>query len=257
MRSAVSRRFQTLAVLLPLFVLCGAPGVRGQGAGLTPGLNGALVRILGDHKEFTARLEIRMVDPKGRETFNAQMKFSLLDSKMRGDLDVTRLRSPDLPVLAGTAAKSVGLEEVVTLIRPDKQESYLIYPAFKACIVAPIDPEELDAFRSPATLQRTPLGSATLDGHPCRRNKVVISRSDGDRHEAEVWYATDMKDFPLQIETVDGADRVTLHFRQVKFEAPLAKDFDLPAGTDTYEDPQDLTKAVMRKLIGEVLGGGR
>jgi hypothetical protein len=43
-------------------------------------------------------------------------------------------------------------------------------------------------------------------------------------------------------------------FRQVKFERPVAKDFDLPTGTARYDDASDLTTAVMKKLLKEALG---
>jgi hypothetical protein len=254
--SVLFGRFLIPCFLLPVLVLCGPNTLRAQGSlGASPGLNAALVRLFGEHKAFSAGLEIRMVDGQGRETLDAPMKFSLLDGNMRGDLDVTRLRSKDLPALAAAAAKSVGMKEVVTLVRPDKQESYLLYPAFKACIVAPIDPEDVAALKKPARIQKTPLGGEIIDGHPCVKNKVVVTEPDGRLHEATVWQATDLNDFPLLIQTVDGTDTISLHFRQVRFQKPVASDFDLPAGTDKYVDAQALTRAVMNKFIGEALGG--
>lgn len=251
-------RLRLLGLLLLLPGFCGPAGLHAQDtAGASPGLNAALVRLFGNHKAFTARLEIRMLDGLGNETLNAPMRFSLLDGKMRGDLDVTKLKSKDLPALAATAAKSVGMNEVITLVRPDKQETYLLYPAFKACIVAPIDPEDVAALKQPARIQNTPLGRETLDGHPCVKSKVVVTEPDGRQHEATVWHATDMSGFPLRIQTVDGTDTISMHFRQVKFQAPAARDFDLPAGTAKYDDPQELTQAVMKKLLGEALGGGK
>jgi len=248
-----------LSLLLPLFVLgavCSPVAATAQETvGASPGLNAALVRLFGPHKAFTARLQIRMLDGQGSETFNAQMKFSLLDGKMRGDVDVTKLKSKDLPELAASAAKSVGLNEVITLVRPDRQETYLLYPAFKACVVAPIDPEDVTSLQKSARIQKTPLGRETLDGHPCVKNKVVVTEPDGRSHEATVWHATDLNEFPLRIQTIDGTDTIVLHFRQVKFQRPAAQDFELPAGTARYDDAQELSTAVMKQKLKEVLGG--
>jgi hypothetical protein len=256
--SLLSARLSTFALLTLLFVQSGQDTLRAQDtAGLLPGLNASLVRLVGDHKSFKARLEVRIVNGQGRETFSAPMKFSLLDGKMRGDLDVTRLKSKDLPALAGAAAKSVGMEQVIILVRPDKKETYLLYPAFKACIVAPMDPEDLAALEKPAKILKTPLGNEVVDGHPCVKNKVVVNQPDGITHEAIVWRAADLKGFPLIIQTTEGADTLVLHFHQVRFEKPDAKVFDLPASTDKYDDPQDLTRAVIKKLIGEALGGAK
>lgn len=222
--------------------------------GLSPGLNAALVRLFGEHKAFIAQLRIRMTDGQGAETLNAPMRFALLDGKMRGDLDVTKLKSKDLPALAASAAKSVGMEKVVTLVRPDKAESYLLYPAFQSCLVAPIDASDLAALKQPAKIQRTPLVNETLDGHPCVKSKVVVTEPGGQPHESIVWYAKDLKDFPLHIRTVDGTDTLELHFSQIRFVRPEAKEFDLPAGTARYDDVQGLSQAVMKKMLKDALG---
>jgi len=235
-----------------LFGLLGEVSLRAQvTAGASPGLKASLVRMFGGFAGFTAQLELRMVDTNGVETMNAPMKFSLLDGKMRGDLDVTRLKAKDLPALASSAASSVGMDRVVTLVRPDKKETYLLYPKFEACVVAPLDEGEVASLKKPAKLVKTPLGKDTLDGHPCIKNKVVVTEPDGRKNTATVWNATDLKDFPVQVETKDDADTIILRFRQVKFERPAAKDFDLPEGTKRYDDANDLTKAVMKKLIGQ------
>lgn len=223
-------------------------------AGASPGLNAALVRLVEGFTGFTAQLEIRTLDAKGVETLNAPMQFSLLDGKMRGELDVTRLKSKDLPALAATAAKSVGMDRVITLVRPDKKESYLLYPTFHACVVAPLDEEDVAALNKPARLTKTPIGKETLDGHLCVKNKVVVTEPDGRQHEATVWNAADLKGFPVQIQTLDETDTILLRFRTVKFERPAARLFDLPAGTAKYDDASDLTHAVMKKLLSQALG---
>jgi hypothetical protein len=223
-------------------------------AGASPGLNAALVRFFGDITAFTAHLEIRMVDDKGAETLNAPMQFALLDGRMRGEIEIAKLKSNELPALASTAVESVGMDRVVTLVRPDNKESYLYYPSFQACIVAPIAREDLEALKQPATLQKTPLGKETLNGHPCVKNKVIVSGPGGARHEAIVWNATDLKDFPLQIQTQDGADTIILRFQNVKFERPDPKLFNLPEGTVKYRNVTELTQAMVKKLLGQAIG---
>lgn len=242
-------------LLAGLFVLVVLGPVQAQvTAGASPGLNAALVRLFGSHTAFSAQLEIRMLDAQGRETLNAPMQFSLLDGKMRGELDVTRLKSKDLPALAATAAKSVGMDRVVTLVRPDKQETYLLYPAFQSCVVVPIGAEDLAALKQPAKIAKTPLGKDTIDEHACVKQHVVVTESDGCQHEATVWSATDLKDFPFKIQTQDDANTIVMQFRQVKFDRPAAKQFDLPVGIVKYDDAQALAQGVMKKLLRETIG---
>ena len=248
--------FIRISVLLGcLVLLAGATPLHAQfTAGASPGLNAALVRLFGGVTGFTAQLEIRMVDSNRTETLNAPMKFSLLDGKMRGDLDVSKLKSKDLPALAASAAASIGMDQVITLVRPDKKETYLLYPKFQACIVAPLDDEDLAALKKPAKLEKTPLARETLDGHPCVKSKIVVSEPDGRKHTATVWSATDLKEFPVQIQTVDEGNTIVMRFRQVQFARPAATDFDLPAGTTRYSDVTQLAQAAMKKFLGQALG---
>jgi hypothetical protein len=246
--------FSRIFLLAVLVALAGTAELCAQvTAGASPGLNAALVRLFEGVTAFSAQLEIRMLDAKGAETLNAPMQFNLLDGKMRGEIDVAKLKSKDLPEFAATAAKSVGMDKVVTLVRPDKGESYLLYPAFQACVVAPIDAEDLAALKKPAKLQKTPLGREMLDGQDCVRNRVIVTEADGSKHEVIVWSATRLKGFPVRIKTVDKTGTIFMHFRQVKFEKPDAKLFDLPAGTTKYDDASELTQAVMKKLLGQAL----
>jgi hypothetical protein len=121
-------------------------------------------------------------------------------------------------------------------------------------VVAPLDEEDVSALKKPAKLEKTPLARETLDGHRCVKTRVVITEADGRKHVATVWEASDLKSFPVQIQAVDGASVITMRFRQVQFERPVAKDFDLPTGTACYDDASDLTTAVMKKLLKEALG---
>jgi hypothetical protein len=254
------------AVQFPRFSVCFAVSLflLGSGmahaqvtAGASPGLNAALVRLFGGHTGFTAHLELRMLDANTNETLNAPMQFALLDGKMRGELDIAKLKSKDLPAMAASAAKSVGMERVITLVRPDKQESYLLYPAFQACVVAPLDADEVAALQKPARIKRTALGKETIDGQPCQKQRVVVTEPDGRQHTATIWVSPALKNFPVRVETRDGTDTILMQFRQVKLQRPDATLFDLPTGTARYDDPKELTTAVMKKLLSQALGAGK
>ncbi|MEY4386152.1 MAG: hypothetical protein RLY20_1435 [Verrucomicrobiota bacterium] len=219
-----------------------------------PGLTAALIRLLDGIPGFTAHLDLRQLDAKGVETLNAPMQFSFLDAKLRGEIDITKLKAKEMPALAGSAAKSVGMDTMVMIIRPDLHESQQFYPAFKACVYAPIGDDELVPLKKPVKVAKKPAARETVDGHACVKNKVTITDADGVRYEADVWFASDLKNFPLKVKAVDGSGSLELHFSHVKFEKPEAKVFDLPSGTAKYDDPADLSQAVLKKLLGEAFG---
>ena len=61
------------------------------------------------------------------------------------------------------------------------------------------------------------------------KNQVIVKRRQRAGLEAVTWNAADLKDFPLQIEMKQKANTVRMHFTQVQFVKPDAKQFELPA----------------------------
>lgn len=258
MINAMLRRLPTVLWLTALGWAGTMQPVAAQTAvGGAAGLNAALLRLLDPHTAFSADLEVRMFDAKSNLTLHAPMRFHRLDGKLRGDIELARLKSKDLPALAASAAQNVGMERVVTVVRTDQRESWLLYPAFQACVVAPLDADEVAALAKPAHVSRTPLAEETLAGQRCEKERVVVTEPDGRQHTALVWRAPALKNFPLRLETRDGTDTLVMEFRNVQFARPDAVLFELPKGTSRHDDPQELMRAVMKRLLGEALGRGK
>ena len=65
-------------------------------------------------------------------------------------------------------------------------------------------------------METTELGKDTVDGHPCVKNKVIVTDNEGSKHESTVWNATDLKNFPVKIETDrTGRQTMTMLFKNV------------------------------------------
>ena len=121
------------------------------------------------------------------------------------------------------------MDRVVSISRPDKQTTYVIYPGIQSYLNLPLAQGEVAALEQGLKLEKTVLGKETLDGHACVKNKVVIRNDKGSVLEALTWNAADLKDFPLQIEMNDKGNTVQMHFTQVSFAQPDPKQFELPA----------------------------
>ncbi len=89
-----------------------------------------------------------------------------------------------------------------------------------------------------------------MDGHPCLKNKVVITDSKGNKHEGFTWNATDLKGFPIKMEFGDKDALVTMTYKNIKMDRPEAKEFDPPAGYTKHADIQQLMQAAMQKMMG-------
>ena len=177
------------------------------------------------------------------------MDFSLLDKKIRVEIDLTRTRNKDMP--AGTAAtlRAMGMAQVVSIIRPDKGQVYVIYPDQRVILSMPLPKEDLEGSDKAPHVTKTELGRETVDGHPCIKNKAIVTDSAGHSVEATTWDATDLNNLPIQIETLEKDTLSTVRFKQVQFTKPSRDLFDPPSGFTQYDNPRDLQLGVMKKII--------
>ena len=67
-----------------------------------------------------------------------------------------------------------------------------------------------------------------VDGHPCVKNKVIVTAEQAQTVEAICWNATDLKDFPIQIQTHEKEVTSVMHFRELQFQKPDAALFEPP-----------------------------
>lgn len=210
---------------------------------------GLLSKLFGDATAFSAKVELQVFDKDQKEKMSAPLDFAMLDNKVRVEMDTTRMKNKDMPDGAAVMLKQFGLDRVTSLVRPDKKTIYLIIPSQQSLVNMPMPQADVDAFQSKPKIEKAVLGKETLDGHPCVKNKVVITDDKGEKRESTVWYATDLKNFPVQILTKEKDDTVILRFRQVQLAKPAAKQFDVPTGYQEYNDVQAMMQGVALKLM--------
>jgi hypothetical protein len=222
--------------------------------GAPAGINAALTKLFGDITYFSAQADVQVLDKEQKEKVSTPMAFALLDGKVRVELDMTKMKNKDLPAGAAESMKQMGMDRVISITRPTEKSSYIIFPGLQSFVNMPLSKEEAETYEKNPKLEKTPLGKETIDGHPCVKNKVVVTDDSGKQHEATVWNATDLKDFPLRIITTEKDDTVILRYKDVKLAKPDAKQFEKPADLKEYPDMQAMMQAVMMKMMQQ--GGG-
>jgi hypothetical protein len=98
-------------------------------------------------------------------------------------------------------------------------------------------------------LEKTRVGKETVGGRPCDKTKVVLRSETGEKHEALVWYANDMNDFPVRIQMEQPDALVVMDFRDVKFARPESTQFEAPAGFVRYDNAETLMQNAMLKAL--------
>jgi hypothetical protein len=222
-------RFRGILCLLVL-VLAGQVAVaRAPATGTPTSINTAFVKLFGAAGAFTAKVDTVVLDPYQQEKVRLLMDFAASEGKVRIEINLAQMKSRDLPPSKVTELKESGMERIVSLFRPDKKVTYIVYPGTQSYLSMPLAKEDIDAFEKGLNVDKTALGKETLDGHDCMKNKVVVKDSQGPVLQAVTWNAADFKDFPLQIELKEKGNTVRMHFTQLRFTKPDPQQFDVPA----------------------------
>jgi hypothetical protein len=225
-----------LLTALPVLLLAGHLAfAQVPGTGVPTGVNAAFAKLFGNVNAFTAKLETRLIDPYHAEIVRMPVDFAVLDSKVRLEINLAQMQSTDFSASKLASLKQAGMDRLITVFRPDKKATYVIYPGVQSYQELPLAKGEAEAFEKGLTLEKTVLGKETVDGHPCVKNAVIVKDGKGPVLEAVTWNAADLKDFPLQVQMKQKENTVRMNFTQVRFVKPDAKQFDLPANYGQME----------------------
>ena len=197
--------------------------------GSPTGINAAFVKLFGAVNSFTAKVETQVFDPSQKEIVRMPMDLAALDGKVRLEINLAQVQSRDFSCQHPRQLKQAGMDRVVSVFRPDKKATYIIYPGVQSYLIIPLAKGEAEALEKGLKLNKSALGNETIDGHPCVKNKVTVRNDKGPVLEAVTWNAADLKDFPLQIQMKQKDNKVLMRFSQVSFVRPDAKQFDLPS----------------------------
>jgi len=200
---------------------------------------GVTAKLFGSNTAFVALATTKVLDHQQKETLVMPMTYSFLEGKSRSEVDMAQVRSKNIQASAMAMLKQIGMDRMVTIVRPDKQAIFVVYPGLAAYAETPV---------GTADIQMTAVGDEIIDGHPCRKKRLSISSKDG-KQEGFVWQATDLKDFPIKIEmsAADGATVTT--YTGLKFEKPDVKLFEPPPAYEKYDSVEKMLHiATMNRL---------
>ena len=240
--------FAAALLCLPLLSTNGQPGGRGgaMGGPKGPEMGGAMAKIFGDNAAFTATMEMQSDQMPGGGAVAGKMSCD--SGKSRFELNLGEgggMSSQDAAQM-----KSMGMDRMIMISRPDKKLHYMIYPGMQAYVETAIPNPDAAKPASDFKVETTELGKETVDGHPCVKNKVVVTDDQGKKYESTVWNATDLKKFPVKIETTQEGHKMTLLYKDVKLAKPAATQFEPPADSKKYDSMMSLMQQEMMKRMG-------
>jgi hypothetical protein len=215
-----------------------------------PAFSAEMLKLFGNATAFTARADAQVFDKAKKELVRTPMSLAARDGSLRVEIDLAQLHTSQLTPTALVMLKQLGLDRVISVLRPDRKTLYLIYPSAKSFTTLPL-PDDASAMDGKLKMQKTPLARETVDGHPCVKNNVRFTNAKGAVVlDAVTWNATDLKDFPVQIQLKDNDNSALLRLTQIQIGRLDAKWFEPAAGFTRYENPQALVVAQSKKALG-------
>jgi len=152
--------------------------------------------------------------------------------------------------------KAMGMDQVVTIALPDKKIAWMIYPGLQSYAAVQLSDADSAFTNGDFKVETTEIGKDTVNGHPCVKNKYVVTDDKGVKHESTVWNATDLKKFPVKIETAEHGDNISMLFKDISLAKPAASQFEVPADFKKYDNMQQMMQEQMMKRMGGGMGGG-
>jgi hypothetical protein len=215
-----------------------------------PSFDATTAKLFGSHQAFSAQLQFETAGTDPAHPIVATGDLAFLEGKSRFQMDVTKIKGVDLPADALSMMKSLGMAEMTMISRPDKKVVHIVYPGLQAFTDHPVRAAATPDAQAKFKVETTELGRETVEGHPCVKNKVVVTDDQGEKHESNVWNATDVSQFPIRIESTQAGQTVKMTFKAVKLETPDAKLFEPPPKFTRHENIQGMMQAAILKQMG-------
>jgi hypothetical protein len=216
----------------------GSAGGPNQSESMIPRLSD----VLGKGKAFSAKAHMTMTDGTGKEVFVTDSNYAYLDGNVRSESDLSNISPRGSSPAQAAAQKQTGRYFAFVLITiPDRHLIYTLMPAVKAYFEGPFPQTPDQTGTEPPKVERTEIGTETIDGHPCAKCKMVVTWANGSSGTMMVWEATDLDHYPVQTQVGTGTARViTTTFHDIDRTKPDPSLFEVPAGYTRYNNMQEI-----------------
>lgn len=208
----------------------------------------ALRAVFGTNRVFTATGHATVQLPANAGAMTLAVTNAMLGDNLRFDLRPLTLPgggSLDLAALLGAA----GMDQFTLLGLAGGRGSFVIYPGLRA--YAPV--EAAGAAAAGAKVERTSLGQQPIAGRQCDKQQLTVTTPGAAPQTLVVWNSPELRGFPLQIEMAAQGATVRITYGEVRFAAPPAAAFALPAGFERHASVEDLMQQMVQQAMQNML----
>ena len=185
-------------------------------------------------KDFTAVVHSVSLNKGNSQSWVFDAPLWITGSKMKMEMDMTQM-------MAASGAKNAEqspMSKMTVLNRGDRKTGYTLYPNVQKYIVH----TESEAQGEKPQVEKTKVGSETIDGHPCDKYKVVITTKDGTSQEGFIWNARDLGGMTIRSEVENKDFRMTTDLKKIVLKSSPASVFEIPQG---YTEAKSFMEVMM------------
>jgi hypothetical protein len=215
-----------------------------------PRFTGAITKLFGDHQDFSATVILETKDPSNGSIITMPSRLAFDTGRSRFEVDLNQTQGGQMRPAALAQMKSLGIDRMVVIARPDRNVAYLIYPGAQAYAQNQLPVAKSTNQPVDFKVKTTGLGRDTVDGHPCVENGVMVTDQEGTAREFTVWKATDLKQFPVKIVETEEGRQVTMLFKNISLSRPDAALFEPPSNYSAYREVSVMMEAIVVKHSG-------
>ena len=185
-------------------------------------------------KDFTAVIHSVSLNKGNNQSWVFDAPLWITGQKMKMEMDMSQM-------MAAQGAKDAGqspMSRMTMLNRGDKKTGYTLYPNVKKYLV---HNETAERDEKPK-VEKTKVGSETIDGHPCDKYKVVITYKSEKPQEGFIWNARDLGGMTIKSEVENKDFKMTTELKKVVLRSSPASTFEIPAG---YTEAKNFMELMM------------
>ncbi|MDY6822634.1 MAG: DUF799 family lipoprotein [Thermodesulfobacteriota bacterium] len=169
-------------------------------------------------RDFTAVMVFTHTDTGEKETLSWEMPIAKAADKIRLEMDYNKM--------IGQGDAPVRMEKMTMICRGDKNKTYALYPGRKQYMVYQ---QANDPVFKESRIDKSKVGSETIDGHPTDKYKVTIHLDDGN-YTGYIWNARDLDGMTIKTVTTYQGMKSTTLMKKIRLKTPSASVFEIPAG---------------------------
>jgi hypothetical protein len=173
-------------------------------------------------KDFYAVVHSVSLNKSDNKSWVMDAPLWITGQKMKMEMDLTKM----MEASGAKDASQSPMSKMTMLNRGDKKTGYTVYPNVKKYMVH----TEAEEQGEKPKVEKTKVGSETIDGHPCDKYKVVITYKNEKPQEGFIWNARDLGGMTIKSEVESKDYKMTTELKKIVLKSSPASVFEIPQG---------------------------